>query len=297
MNSKIEQFIQSVHRHNPTAKTWRSYSSDLRLFASLTGEVSPNQITPKDIDRFVNIQVERGFKPTTINRHLGTVVSLYRFLGLSYPVRSHRHRLREPQRLARPLSGYELRCFFAVIHDPRDRAMFLLMRFCGLRIAEVAGLKMDDLRLPRLIVRGKGSRERTVYATNEVRQALDAWLDVRQAVESKFVFLSYQNQGLSTTAIHKHLMIYRQMAGISITAHRLRHSFATSLLAAGAPVTSIQKLMGHRRLNTTRSYILIEDQQVKNDYLSASSRIAGWKLEKKWRSSARTFSVRPGSTL
>ena len=75
MHNEIEQFIQSVRRHNPSAKTWRSYSSDLRLFASLTGEVSPNQITPKDIDRFVNTQVERGFKPTTINDHLGTVVS------------------------------------------------------------------------------------------------------------------------------------------------------------------------------------------------------------------------------
>ena len=101
MNSEIEQFIQSVRRHNPAAKTWRSYASDLRLFASLTGEVSPTQVTPKDIDRFVNEQVERGFKPTTINRHLGTVVSLYRFLGLPCPVHAHRHRLREPQRLAR----------------------------------------------------------------------------------------------------------------------------------------------------------------------------------------------------
>jgi len=47
MHSQIEQFIQSVRRHNPTAKTWRSYSSDLRLFASLTGEVSPSQVSPK----------------------------------------------------------------------------------------------------------------------------------------------------------------------------------------------------------------------------------------------------------
>ena len=297
MHSEIEQVIQSVRRHNPTAKTWRSYSSDLRLFSSLTGDVSPTQITPIDIDRYVNEQVARGFKPTTINRHLGTVVSLYRFLGLPCPVRSRRHRLREPQRLARPLSSDELGCFFAVIHDPRDRAMFLLMRFCGLRIAEVASLKMDDLQLPRLIVRGKGSRERTVYATEEVQQALEAWQTERPAVESKFVFLSYQNKGMSTTAVHKRLMVYRRISDVNLTAHRLRHSFATSLLAAGAPVTSIQKLMGHRRLDTTRSYILIEDQQVKSDYLSASSRIAGWKLEKKWRSGARTRSNRSGSTF
>ena len=121
MNSEIKQFIQSVRRYNPTAKTWRSYSSDLRLFANLTGEVSPTQVTPKDIDRFINEQVERGFKPTTINRHLGTVVSLYRFMGLSCPVRSRRHRLREPQRLAG--------CLKTLIGQPPERMLAWLFPF------------------------------------------------------------------------------------------------------------------------------------------------------------------------
>ena len=96
----VKQSEQSARLHNPTAKTLHSYRSDLHLFTSLTGEVFPDQVTPKDIDHFVNIQVERGFKPTTINRHMGTVVSLYRFLGLTCPVCARRHRLREPQRLA-----------------------------------------------------------------------------------------------------------------------------------------------------------------------------------------------------
>jgi len=290
MHPEIQQFIQSIRRHNPEARTWRNYACDLSLFTGVIGDTPLNEITPKEIDRFVSVQVERGLKPTTVNRRLAAVVSLYYFLGLPCPVRSHRHRLREPQRLARPLSNDELSRFFAVIHDHRDRAMFLLMRSCGLRRAEVAGLKMADLQLPRLIVRGKGLRERTVYTTAEVRQALQAWLAERPDVESEFVFLSYQNQGLSTTAIHKRLMIYRQLSGVNLTAHRLRHSFASTLLAAGAPVTSIQKLMGHRRLETTQGYLQVDHQRVRQDYLAACKRLEGWSREKgarlRWRKTA-----------
>jgi integrase/recombinase XerD len=66
---------------------------------------------------------------------------------------------------------------------------------------------------------------------------------------SDYVFLSYQGDGLSTTAIHKRLMRYRRQAGVDLTAHRLRHSFANDLLSADTPVTTIQKLLGHRWLS------------------------------------------------
>jgi site-specific recombinase XerD len=285
MLSEIQRFIQSIRRHSPDARTWRDYTSDLKLFASVVGDVSPDSVSARDIDRFVAIQTERGFKPATINRRLGTVTSLYAFLSddddtLTCPVNPRRHHLREPQRLARPLSQDNLSRFFAVIHDHRDRAMFQVMLDCGLRIAEVAGLKMADVHLPRLVVRGKGSRERTVYVSPEASQALQTCLAERPSVESEFVFLSYLNNGMSTTAIHKRLMVYRQLSGVSLTAHRLRHSFASRLLASGVPVTSIQKLMGHRKLETTQGYMLIDDRRVRSDYDQACHRLNDWICEK-----------------
>ncbi len=278
MYPEIQQFILSVRRHNPEARTWRNYACDLKLFANAISETPLSEVTPKHIDQFVEAQ--RSFKPTTINRRLAAVVSLYRFLDLPCPVRSHRHRVKEPERLARPLSPDELQRFFAVIHDSRDRAMFLLMRFCGLRIAEVAGLKVEDVQLPRLFVHGKGSRERTVYVADEAAQALKTWQSERPSVESEFVFLTYQDKGMSTIAIHKRLMIYRTLSGVSLTAHRLRHSFASMLLSAGVPVTTIQTLMGHRRLETTQGYLLIDDQRVRQDYNTACTQIKDWLAEK-----------------
>jgi site-specific recombinase XerD len=191
-----------------------------------------------------------------------------------------RHFLRQPQRLPRPVKEDDLRAFFAVIENARDRAMFLLMLRCGLRIGEVARLLLSDLYLdepaPRLIVHGKGSRERTVYLSRQAERALRRYLDERPPARSDFVFLSYQLNGLSTTAIHKRLMRYRAQAQVRLTAHRLRHSFANDLLCAGAPVTSIQALLGHRWLETTQIYVQANDQQVQADYYAACQKLEGW---------------------
>jgi site-specific recombinase XerD len=233
------------------------------------------------------MQSERGFKATTINRRLAAVMALYMFLSeedndLVCPVLPRRHHLREPQRLPRPVQEGDLKQFFAVITNPRDRAMFLLMLRCGLRIGEVATLRLADLYLdedhPRLVVRGKSSRERSVYLSPQAEHALRAYLAERSSAACDFVFLSYQHKGLSTTSIHNCLLKYCEMAGIHLTAHQFRHSFATDLVNADAAVTSIQKLMGHRWLETTQIYILANDKQVCEDYYAACQRLEGWQV-------------------
>ena len=93
---------------------------------------------------------------------------------------------------------------------------------------------------------------------------------------SHFVFLSYQNEGLSTTAIHKRLAVYRKKAGIHLTAHQLRHSFANDLVMADVPVTSIQKLLGHAWLSTTQNYVAANDPKVQADFYAAAEQLAGW---------------------
>jgi site-specific recombinase XerD len=158
--------------------------------------------------------------------------------------------------------------------------MFLLMLRSGLRISEVASLSIADLFLeethPRLVIHGKGSRERAVYLSPQAELALREYLAVRPTVASDFVFLSYQLDGLSTTAIHLRLMRYRKQSAVSLTAHRLRHSFANDLLNADVPVTSIQKLMGHRWIETTQTYVMANDHQVQADYYAACPLIEGW---------------------
>jgi len=282
---EIEQFVNWIRRRNPEARTWKDYGYDLRFFVQVVGDRPLHEITFRDIDQFIAVQSEKGFKPSTINRRLSSVIVLYDFLSIEddsllCPVIFRRHHLREQQRLPRPVQEQDLKAFFAVIQDARDRAMFLLMLRCGLRIGEVASLQLNDLFLdedhPRLVVHGKGSRERGVYLSKQAERTLREYLSKRPSVKSEFVFLSYLEDGLSTTAIHKRLMCYRKLAGLNLTAHRLRHSFANDLLNADAPITSIQKLMGHRWIESTQTYVMANDKQVCADYYAACVKIEGW---------------------
>jgi site-specific recombinase XerD len=285
MLAEIDRFINWVRRRNTQARTWRDYQSDLKQLAEVVGDAPPASVTLHDVDRFVLQQARRGFKPATINRRLAAIASLYTFLSdddplLVCPVLPHRHGLREPQRLPRPVQADALRKFFAVITDVRDQAMFVLMLRCGLRISEVASLHLTDLYLdeehPRLVAHGKGSKERSIYLSPQAERTLRAYLVERPQVASPFVFLSYQGHGLSTTAIHYRLMAYRDQTGVTLSAHRLRHSFANDLVSVDVPVTSIQKLLGHAWLETTQTYVAANDRQVAADYFAASQKLESW---------------------
>jgi site-specific recombinase XerD len=285
MLAEIDCFVNWMRRRNPDARTWRDYSYDLKQFVAVVGDRPPESITLHDVDRFVISQADRGFKPATINRRLAAITSLYTFLSddnptLICPVLPHRHGLRRPQRLPRPVREESLSKFFAVIDSPRDRAMFLLMLRCGLRISEVAHLKLVDLYLdespPHLVTCGKGSKERSAYLSPQVERALHAYLAERPAIPCEFVFLSYQGDGMSTTAIHKRLMRYRDQADVHLTAHRLRHSFANDLVSADVPVTTIQKLLGHAWLESTQTYVAANDPQVQADFYAACAKLEGW---------------------
>jgi len=114
------------------------------------------------------------------------------------------------------------------------------------------------------------------YLSPQAERLLQAYLSQRPQVSSPFVFVSYLNEGLSTTAIHKRLMRYRHQAGVDLTAHRLRHTFANDLVKANVAVTTIQKLLGHTWLETTQSYIAANDRQVQADYAAACRLLEAW---------------------
>jgi site-specific recombinase XerC len=230
--------------------------------------------------------VSRGYQPATINRRLAAVLAFFTYLAdedpaLVCPVLPRRHHLREPQRLPRPVQEEALEKFFAVIQDLRDRAMFLLMLRCGLRVGEVRNLSLPDLylepafgSLPRLWLHGKGGAQRVVYLAAQPLAALRVWLDIRPHSQDEAVFLNRFGRRLSVTAIQKRLGVYSRQAGMWVTCHQLRHTFARQLTEARLPVTTIQKLLGHACLRTTETYLHISDSQVQEDYEAAISQIS-----------------------
>jgi len=198
MLNQIQPFVNWLRRRNPRARTWRDYHHILTRFASIVQHPAAADVSVHDIDTYIAVLVDDGLQPATINRYLSIVSSFYGYLAaedpdLLSPIHRRRHFLRKPHRLPRPVPLPDLQRFFAAIDDLRDRALFLLMLRGGLRIAEVAGLQLQDLRLtvapPRLRVFGKNSKERTIYLSPQMRTALAAYLAVRPAVLCDALFL------------------------------------------------------------------------------------------------------------
>lgn len=156
-----------------------------------------------------------------------------------------------------------------------DRAMFFVLWHGGLRLGEVEDLRLEDLDLPgkRLSVRnGKGQKDRTVYLTDVAVAAIREYLAVRGVGNSDCVFL-YHNTSLSKSFIGSRLKTLGEKAGVSVYAHRLRHTCATQLLNAGCKITSIQKILGHKNINTTLIYAKAYNQTVADDFYTAMARV------------------------
>ncbi len=285
MLSEIEQFQKWLRRRAPHSSTPIHYASDLELFFNRSSK-SVGNVTMQDVDEFIEQSQKKGHATATINRRVAALCSFYRYLAMmsddapANPVRPRRHFIHLGKRLPRYVRDEDLARLFAVIDSRRDRAMFLLMLRCGLRVGEVRNLSMNDLylysvsgNLPRLWLHGKGDKERVVYLSSQAMNALDAWLEIRPNGSEQAVFMNRSGKRLTVTGIQLQLAMYCQRAGVWITCHQLRHTFGRHLVEARVPVTTIQKLMGHARIRTTETYLHISDQQVQADYEAAMEQI------------------------
>jgi integrase len=274
----------------------RFWSGHLRLWRFLSEQYGVRELGDlrrKQLHAYVDARLEAKASVSTINADLRNFVGLLRFLqeqGYAVPQALFTlHNLKQPDRLPKFLTDDQVRLlrddvesrlaqarFFAQRRDALlNRATFYLLWQCGLRRGEVEELRLEDLDLNgrKLSVRnGKGMKDRTVFLTGIAVQALQAYLPLRGEGPTDHVFL-YRNQPLSKDLIHGRLKAAGQRIGVKVYAHRLRHTCATQLLNAGCPVTSIQKLLGHKKLNTTMVYAKAHDQTVEADYFAAMGRI------------------------
>ena len=154
-------------------------------------------------------------------------------------------------------------------HKERDYCILTLFLNCGLRISELIGLDITDIREDALRVLGKGNKERTVYLNEACQEALRSYLAVRRPISGKdrnALFLSDRNQRISRATVHVLVKKYLTMAGLDSTqysAHKLRHTAATLMLQNGVDVKAVQEVLGHEHLNTTEIYTHIDNESLR----------------------------------
>jgi integrase/recombinase XerC len=162
----------------------------------------------------------------------------------------------------------------------RDVAVLETIYSCGLRVSELCGLRVEDIdRSEQLVrVRGKGKKERLVPIGQPALQAIETyWRTLKQPPAGPMpVFFAETKKAapLQPVQLSRRLKQYLVIAGLdpSLTPHKLRHSYATHLLDAGADLRSVQELLGHAHLVTTQVYTHVTTERLKKAYDAAHPR-------------------------
>ncbi len=281
------KFAAYLTRRYGDRSTPKHYLNDLDMFIQQVGLVNPSEVTMQQIDEFIDKQQARGLKPATINRRLASIHTFYEFIAsaglypdLVNPVQWRRHRIKEGNHLPRDASEADVARLFATIDDKRDKAMFGLMVGAGLRVGEVVSMQQDDMDPPlspgqtaRLRVRGKGQKERIVWLTPHWYEVMTEWLAQRPESGSNHLFLNQHRRALSVAGVQYRLRQVCQRAGIQITCHQLRHTFARRLAEQQMPTESIAELMGHAQVSTTQRYTAGANLALRNSFLGAMAQL------------------------
>lgn len=151
----------------------------------------------------------------------------------------------------------------------RDFCIITLFLNCGLRISEMVGLNLTDVRDDRLRVLGKGNKERIVFLNVACQNAIEDWLAVRSksgAADPYALFITRKHTRITTDGVHYMLKKRFLAAGLDSTkysAHKLRHTAATLMLQNGVDVRTLQEVLGHENLNTTQIYTHVDSDALR----------------------------------
>ena len=154
-------------------------------------------------------------------------------------------------------------------HRERDFCILTIFLNCGLRISELAGLDLTDIREDSIRVLGKGNKERIVYINDACAASINSYLQVRKtqtSADNRALFISARRTRISTSTIHSLVKKHLLAAGLDSTkysSHKLRHTAATLMLNSGVDVRTLQELLGHEHLNTTQIYTHIENSSLR----------------------------------
>lgn len=293
-----------VAERNASDYTSVSYATDLgQLVTSKWGEAAEppydwRDYTESDARSYLTSFTIEGAAPTTVRRKVAAARTFFRHLQREGVVIDNPFAmLRGPRKakiLPKTISVTEVDRFLAQpmldFEDGslgeypalRDSAFFEALYSTGCRISEMrtATWEMVDLARGSMIVTGKGSKDRLVILGSKAVAALTKLRDYLEKLEpnlvkaTEFVFLSDRYEPVESVFFQRRMKRYLAEAGLptDLSPHKLRHSFATHLLDAGADLRSVQEMLGHASLSTTQIYTHVSVERLKDTYAKSHPR-------------------------
>jgi len=267
-----ERFIEDMTVRGFTDKTRKDYIRTVAGFAAFL-ERSPSSATAEDIRRFQIHQSERGMHAPAMNSAVAALRFFFNHTADRPDLARKLIRLRYPRKLPTVLSPAEAARLIAATTCLKHRAALSVAYGAGLRVAEVAALKVGDIDSERMTIRierGKGGRHRHALLSPNLLGMLRAWWQEgrQQGVMRPGGWL-FPGQdpasSISTRQLSRVVEAAAEAAGLTknVSPHTLRHSFATHLLEDGVDIRVIQVLLGHAKLDNTALYTRVATKVVR----------------------------------
>jgi integrase/recombinase XerD len=301
MDDRIGHFLHFLSAEKGASdNTIAAYRNDLAQFHTFLGTINLNggntdwrRINKDVVTTYVSDLKDRRYAEASVARKVAAVKSFFQFLHAEGTIGANpTESLASPRvgkSLPRPLTVQQID---ELLEQPskrqtpeafRDQAMIELLYATGLRVTELVSLDLDSISLdgPSPYVRcfGKGAKERTIPIHGQAVAALAAYLNEGRArlvknKKERALFVNRRGERLTRQGFWLILRQYAKDAGIEdpVTPHSLRHSFATHMLRGGAPLRSVQELLGHANISTTQVYTQITDDHVRHVYENAHPR-------------------------
>lgn len=278
----IEKFIRYLEiEKNYSQHTILNYKLDLEDFSKFLAGLELEKVEYLLLRKYLAVLKEKNLGTRTIGRRLSALRSFFRFLTREGYLKANPILMLSSPKLEKHLPSFLteeetsklIESAFAKNDKDemglRDRAILETFYSTGMRISEVVGLSMQDLDFisGTIKVFGKGKKERIVPIGDAAVGAIRKYVEKRKK-ENNAIFLNKNGGRISTRGARNIVGKYIRLAGMrhGVSAHTLRHSFATHLLNRGADLRTVQELLGHANLSTTQIYTHLTTERLKSVY-------------------------------
>ena len=261
--------------------TIRNYEIDLKEFYGFTGE---KNIDIELVRRYLRKLYENKYSSRTISRKVSSLKSYFKYLESEGIIKDNFMRLISNPKIEKTLPNYlNYEDLEKLLNYPdtsnkyglRDALILEMLYSSGVRVSELANMRLKNINFKerKILILGKGNKERYVYYGSKCEKLLDKYLKLDHR-DSPYLFIGKKSEKLNEREIRNIVTETAKKAGIEvhISPHTLRHTYATHMLNDGADLKSVGDLLGHESLSTTQIYTHVSNERLRQVYLSAHPR-------------------------
>lgn len=281
----IDKFLDYLeYEKNFSKHTIKNYKIDLTDFYNYLNNKNIKNVELNDIRQYLKKLYEKKYTSATISRKVSSLKSYFKYLEAENQIQINPMSL-----ISNPKKQKKLPTFLnyndleKLLNTPdlktedgiRDSLILELLYSTGIRVSELVNIEIKNINLEenKILVLGKGNKERYVYYGQNCKEKIKEYLKIRKANQNYLLVNKHGNK-LNERTVRKIIETQTKKASINVhvTPHTLRHTYATHMLNEGADLKSVGDLLGHENLSTTQIYTHVSNERLRNVYLNSHPR-------------------------